>query len=60
MQWTISTSGQASEVRVADSQLNHRVLHNCVAGEISKIPFPKIAGGNVQIKYPFLFESQAI
>ncbi len=60
MEWTISTSGGAFNIKVVKSQLNRSDLHSCIASEIGKIRFPSPTGGSVIVKYPFNFSSTSL
>ena len=60
LQWTIVTSGEARNVRTLRSAINSSQMQTCINREISKIAFPKPAGGEVIVKFPFNFTSSSI
>ncbi len=55
MQWTITTSGAASQVSVVRSKMQHPGLIGCMTKELTNIRFPSPKGGTVTVKYPFSF-----
>jgi len=55
--WTVTTSGGVSNVRVRSSTLGDAGVASCISGKIKRWKFPKPEGGNVTITYPFLFRS---
>jgi outer membrane biosynthesis protein TonB len=60
VQWTIESSGAASDVKIVRSQIPNKGMQNCLAREIGKINFPHPSGGSVTIKYPFAFSSSSL
>jgi hypothetical protein len=60
MEWTITTSGAATNAKTVRSQMNNTALHNCLAKEIQKIHFPPSKGASVNIQYPFSFSSSTL
>jgi hypothetical protein len=60
MQWTISTAGQPSGIKVVRSEMNNSFLHDCISKEIGTVRFPSPKGGPVSIKYPFAFTPSSL
>ncbi len=54
-QWTISTSGSVSGVRIAGSSIASVEVMSCIQGAIRGWSFPKPEGGSVTVTYPFAF-----
>ncbi len=57
--WTVDSSGRASGVRPVKSTINDKGMHLCVAGIISKVPFPRPTGGPAEVEYPFNFSASS-
>jgi TonB family protein len=58
LEWTVSTSGAVSGVKLATSSLSSTEATNCMMASVKKWKFPKPRGnGAVTIVYPFVFNT---
>ncbi|MDX9720206.1 MAG: AgmX/PglI C-terminal domain-containing protein [Myxococcota bacterium] len=55
--WTVGSSGKVTEAREVSSTLGDPKVSACIIGVIKKMKFPKPTGGDVTIRYPFMFKS---
>lgn len=55
-EWKILMSGQVGQVRVVASSVNSHEVHNCIKAAIKSWQFPKPAGAEVIVSYPFVFD----
>jgi len=58
-EWTVATSGSVSDAREQSSTLNDQGVSKCILGVIKGMKFPKPKGGEVTIRYPFVFQTQS-
>jgi hypothetical protein len=59
MAWTVNTSGGASNPNAVSSEINNSELHNCISKTLTSLRFPPAKGGNVEVKFPFVFKASA-
>jgi FHA domain len=57
LEWTISPTGAVGEVKTKLSTLKSADATRCMADVVKQMQFPKPAGGDVIVSYPFLFNS---
>jgi outer membrane biosynthesis protein TonB len=57
MEWLITPSGQAQKPQVLRSQMESKMLFDCMKKELMNLAFPKPSGGTVQVEYTFSFTS---
>ncbi len=58
MKWVIAATGRVATVRVNDSSMRSPPVERCIAAKIKTWVFPPPAGGGVvEVKYPFVFQS---
>ncbi len=57
-EWTVKTDGSVRSVSEVASTLNDAATSKCVIGVIKSMKFPKPKGGEVEIRYPFFFQTQ--
>jgi TonB family protein len=58
LEWTVTSSGSVSVVKVATSSLSSAEATNCMMDRVKKWTFPKPRGsGNVTVVYPFVFNT---
>ncbi len=58
LEWTVTSSGSVSVVKVATSSLSSADATNCMMDRVKKWKFPKPRGsGNVTVVYPFVFNT---
>jgi TonB family protein len=58
LEWTVTSSGSVSVVKVATSSLSSSDATNCMMDRVKKWKFPKPRGsGNVTVVYPFVFNT---
>jgi pSer/pThr/pTyr-binding forkhead associated (FHA) protein len=56
--WVISTSGTVSSARQVRSSMRSPAVATCILAQIRTWRFPKPVGGNVNVRYPFVFRIQ--
>lgn len=56
VQWVIKSNGQVGSVSQVLSSLKSAALKDCVFKVIKTMKFPKPQGGDVKVKYPFVFQ----
>lgn len=59
MAWTVNTSGAASNPNAVSSEINSSELHNCISKTLTGMRFPPAKGGNVEVRFPFVFKASA-
>lgn len=59
IKWTINPNGSVSGASVVRSEMNQKVLHDCMTGVLTKITFPAPKGGPATVKKPFRFKSSS-
>jgi hypothetical protein len=58
LEWTVTTSGAVSVVKVSTSTLSSSEATHCMMDRVKKWRFPKPRGsGNVTVVYPFVFNT---
>jgi hypothetical protein len=57
-EWTVDTSGGVKGVRERSSSVGSRKVSSCIMRVIRRMKFPRPKGGEAEIAYPFVFESQ--
>ncbi len=55
VQFTIQPSGRVSTARVTANTMNSTAVGSCIVAQIQRWRFPQPSGGDVTIKYPFVF-----
>ena len=56
-EWTVKTNGRVGAVKEKGNSLGSSKVSKCVSGVIKKMKFPRPKGGEVIIKFPFIFKS---
>lgn len=56
-EWTVKTNGRVRGVREISSTVGEKAVSKCVQRVIDKMKFPRPKGGEVIIRYPFIFRS---
>ncbi len=56
-EWSIKLDGSVSGAREVNSTVSDATVSSCVLAIIRKMRFPKPTGGEVQIRYPFMFQA---
>ncbi|MGF1511737.1 MAG: AgmX/PglI C-terminal domain-containing protein [Myxococcota bacterium] len=59
LEWTIASSGRATNVRLKSSTLRSPAVASCIMQSIKRWQFPRPTGGSVIISYPFVFSQSA-
>lgn len=55
VQFTIQPSGRVSVARVTTNTMNSTAVGSCIVAQIQRWRFPQPSGGDVTVKYPFVF-----
>ena len=55
-EWKILMSGKVGEIRILASSVNSHEVHSCIKSAIKSWQFPKPAGTEVIVSYPFVFD----
>lgn len=59
VEWTITPAGSVANARVNSTTLKQASVPQCVLAALKGWVFPKARGGNVVIRYPFVFQSSS-
>ena len=59
MHWTIDTDGAPRSIDVESNSMQPSPVPGCLQALIAEWQFPKPVGGNIEVSFPFVFQTTA-